>query len=113
MSIRQTEKETIRTLSSAEILLELATDCDTAVLPDVGVNIKRCIDALNKADKTVKERIKNEATEGALIGMNVKATIVESVRWNLNRQMVEDDMGEDWTVAHSKQSHVVSVRYGV
>ena len=43
-------------------------------------------------------------------GMLFRASISESTRWTLDAERVKTEMGELWTVAHSKVSAVTSVR---
>lgn len=109
----QIDKEVIRVLSSAEVFAEFIDDAAGADLVNIGVNLKRCIDALTKADKTAKAKIKESAVDGVLNGTNCHAKVVEAVRWTLDTSAVKEEMGEDWYTSRCKQSLSVSVRYGV
>jgi hypothetical protein len=43
-------------------------------------------------------------------GMLFRATVTEATRWTLDAERIKAEMGELWTVAHSKVSAVTSVR---
>jgi hypothetical protein len=43
-------------------------------------------------------------------GMLFRVTVTQGTRWVLDSERIKADLGELWTVAHSKVSTVVSVR---
>jgi hypothetical protein len=43
-------------------------------------------------------------------GMLFRATVTEATRWTLDAERIKAEMGELWSVAHSKVSAVTSVR---
>jgi hypothetical protein len=65
-------------------------------------------EAKAREDALRAELIARGVTEAE--GVLFRASISESTRWNLDAQRIREEMGELWTVAHSKVSAVTTLR---
>jgi len=112
-ALEQCNDATNKLLEDVSILAEWSDELNSNDLADVGAACKRAADALEKAHKAIKARILCEANDNELRGNSFTARIVESIRWTLDTKAIKEEMGEDWTTAHSKCANVRSVRYVV
>lgn len=111
MAKREMLKALAALVSRVETLDEFVSELNRAALADIGAKVKSACDKLALVDKSIKTRIIDRGEE-CIIGEIFKATLIESVRWTLDTKAVKAEMGEDWTIARSKQSTSRSVRYG-
>jgi len=78
---------------------------------DITAEIKRLSetrDAIGEAIKTEMEVSETKFIVGTDDDHGLK--MVETVRWTLNQKQVKEEMGDDWVIAHSRQSLVKSLR---
>ena len=83
------------------------------------LSIGELVDQLGNAKAEVAEvKAREDALRAELIargvdsaeGMLFRATVAQATRWTIDTDRTKAEMGELWTVAHSKVSSVTSVR---
>jgi hypothetical protein len=83
------------------------------------LSIGELVDQLGHAKAELAEvKAREDALRAELIsrsvesaeGMLFRATITEATRWTLDAEHIKAELGERWTIAHSKVSAVTSVR---
>jgi len=75
-------------------------------LADTAGEIDLAIKALSKKLEAAKKIIR-KSKKTKIVGATYAITVgAGSVRWSLDKEAIENDMGEKWVLAHSKMSNV-------